>query len=125
VQRAAQLAGQVADQSLFGGAQLAVRRPVGQPADGRTISLQRDAGAGTGGLVGAGDGGAVQAADADLAQVQPGGQLGDGGLQQPVDIGGGFQALTQTSYLPLKKGRWSVVLGSADRRGLVADGVIG
>ena len=40
-------------------------------------------------------GGAVEAADADLAQVQPGSELGDGGVHQAVDVGGGFQPLAQ------------------------------
>ena len=44
---------------------------------------------------GAGDDGPVEIADADVAQVQPGTELGDHGVQQPVDVGGGFQVLAQ------------------------------
>jgi hypothetical protein len=93
VQRAAELAGKVAHQPLLGRAELAFRRPVGQAADGRAVGLQGNGGAGAGS--GAGYGGAVEAADADVAQVQAGGELGDGGVEQAVDVGGGFQPLAQ------------------------------
>ena len=49
----------------------------------------------SGGAFGAGDDGPVEIADADVAQVQPGGELGDRGVQQPVDVGGGFQVLAE------------------------------
>ncbi len=113
VQRAAELPGQVVHQPFLGRAQRAIRHPVGQGTDRDAVGQQWNAGRtrvgtaivpGTAAAAeprarpaaaasaGAGDDGPVEIADADVAQIQPGGELGDGGGQQPVDVGGGFQA---------------------------------
>ena len=78
--------------------------PVGQVTDGDPVGQQRDGGSGAAGAVrccrasqgrgvrgrGAGHHGAVGALDADVAQVQPGGELGQDRVQEPVDVGCGF-----------------------------------
>ena len=97
MQRAAEVPGQVADQPLPGVAERAFRRAVGQRPDGRAVGDQRNRGSAVSGDDITGDGGAVQGADTDLGQAQAGGEFGDGGVQQPVDIGGGFQPLAQVS----------------------------